>query len=56
MTRKKLRKTPRNILTGLTMMLGLFLISIDDFSLSALPVIMTLCAIEVVNIKILEKF
>lgn len=54
--KRKLRPSIRTALALVTMFLGIMLVSIDDFSLSALPLIMGVFGIVVLNVKILESF
>lgn len=54
--KRKLRPSIRTALTLVTMFLGMMLVSIDDFSLSALPLILGVLGIVVLNVKILETF
>lgn len=54
--KRKLRPSIRTTLTLITMFLGMMLVSIDDFSLSALPLILGVLGIVVLNVKILETF
>ena len=54
--KRKLRPSIRTALTLITMFLGMMLVSIDDFSLSALPLIMGVFGIVVLDVKILDTF
>lgn len=52
----KLKKNVRKVLTVIAVVLGVFLASIDDFTLGAMPMVLALAALEVANLTILEKF
>ena len=54
--KRKLRPSIRFMLECITITLGIMLVSINDFSMSALPFILIAIGIEFMNIKILEKF
>lgn len=53
---RKLRPSIRFMLMLVTMMLALLLVSIDDFSLSALPLIVGAIGVMALNVKILDTF
>lgn len=54
--KRKLRPSIRKTLEIITITLGICLLSLHDFELSALPLLIAVCALEIANIKILEKF
>lgn len=54
--KRKLRPSIRYTLITITIMLAMFLACIDDFSLSAIPLIFGLLAVIIFNATILEKF
>lgn len=56
MKRRKLRPAIRTILEVITMFLGIMVISISDFTFSAIPVILLMIATIIINVEILEKF
>lgn len=54
--KRKLRPCVRSALSAITLALGILLIGINDFSISALPLILLMIAIVIVNVKILDTF
>jgi len=54
--KRKLRPGIRTALSIIAIALGIFLASIEDFSLSALPMILLIIGIEIADIKILDTF
>ena len=54
--KRTLRPSIRFALETITMFLGICLVSINDFTLGAIPVILLVIAIIIANVKILEKF
>lgn len=54
--KRTLRPSIRIALETITIFLSVLMVSIDDFNLSALPLIAIIALIIFVNIKILKKF
>jgi len=54
--KRKLRPSIRKALEIITLALGICLLSLHDFELSALPLLIAVGALEICNVKILEKF
>ena len=54
--KRKLRPSIKSALRAFTILLGILLLGINDFNMQALPLIIILFIVEVVNIKILENF
>jgi hypothetical protein len=54
--KRKLRPSIRKGLTLITGLLAFLLLGVNDFSLSALPILGTVTAIIALNVKILENF
>lgn len=54
--KRKLRPSIRKALTFITIMLAGMLLGVNDFSLSALPILGTVSAVIALNVKILENF
>lgn len=52
----KLKPVVRTTLETITMILGIMTVSITDFSISALPIILLMIATIIFNVEILEKF
>ena len=56
MQKRKLKPAIRTILEGITMILGIMVISISDFTFSAIPLILLMILAIIINVEILEKF
>lgn len=56
MQKRKLRPAIRTIIEGITMILGIMVISISDFTLAAIPLILLMILTIIINVEILEKF
>lgn len=56
MQKRKLKPAIRTVLEGITMILGIMLISISDFTLAAIPLILLMTLAIIINVEILEKF
>ena len=54
--KRKLRPSIRKALTFITCLLAFLLLGVNDFSLSALPILGAVTAIIALNVKILENF
>lgn len=54
--KRTLRPSIRALIETTTIFLSIFMISINDFDISAIPLIMVIALIIFTNIKILEKF
>lgn len=54
--KRTLRPSIRFTLQTITMLLGICVVSINDFDIKALPVIILAIGIIMMNVKILEKF
>ena len=54
--KRTLRPEIRTILTFITGIIGFILISVNDFTAESIPFLAVLLLVEIVNVKILEKF